>query len=52
MLSVALSLAKREFVRFVRQPQRVIGAVAQPLMFWLFLGAGMGTSFRPAAPVL
>lgn len=48
MIAVALSLAKREFVRFLRQPQRVIGAVAQPLMFWLFLGAGMGTSFRPA----
>jgi len=48
MINVALSLAKREFVRFMRQPQRVIGAVAQPLMFWLFLGAGMGTSFRPA----
>jgi ABC-2 type transport system permease protein len=47
MFSVAASLAKREFVRFIRQPQRVIGAVAQPLMFWLFLGAGMGTSFRP-----
>lgn len=48
MMSVAIALAKREFTRFIRQPQRVIGAVAQPLMFWLFLGAGMGTSFRPA----
>ena len=47
MLRVALSLAARELTRFVRQPQRVIGAVAQPLMFWLFLGAGMGTSFKP-----
>ena len=48
MMAVALALAKREFTRFARQPQRVVGAVAQPLMFWLFLGAGMGTSFRPA----
>lgn len=48
MIAVAAALARREFVRFIRQPQRVIGAVAQPLMFWLFLGAGMGTSFRPA----
>jgi ABC-2 type transport system permease protein len=47
MMRVALSLAARELTRFVRQPQRVIGAVAQPLMFWLFLGAGMGTSFKP-----
>lgn len=47
MIRVALSLARREFTRFARQPQRVIGAVAQPLMFWLFLGAGMGGSFKP-----
>ena len=48
MIRVAAALAAREFTRFVRQPQRVIGAVAQPLMFWLFLGAGMGGSFKPA----
>jgi ABC-2 type transport system permease protein len=47
MIRVAVSLARREFTRFARQPQRVVGAVAQPLMFWLFLGAGMGTSFKP-----
>jgi ABC-2 type transport system permease protein len=47
MIRVAISLAHREFTRFARQPQRVIGAVAQPLMFWAFLGAGMGGSFRP-----
>ncbi|MCR6633244.1 MAG: ABC transporter permease [Magnetospirillum sp.] len=47
MMRVAASLAIREFTRFLRQPQRVVGAVAQPLMFWLFLGAGMGGSFRP-----
>lgn len=47
MIRVVLSLAKREFVRFARQPQRVIGAVAQPLLFWLFLGAGLGGSFKP-----
>lgn len=47
MIRVAASLARREFTRFIRQPQRVVGAVAQPLMFWLFLGAGMGGSFKP-----
>lgn len=47
MIRVAISLAKREFTRFLRQPQRVIGAIAQPLMFWLFLGAGMGNNFKP-----
>ncbi|KIL99241.1 ABC-type multidrug transport system permease component [Paramagnetospirillum magnetotacticum MS-1] len=48
MAPVAFSLAKREFTRFIRQPQRVAGTVAQPLLFWLFLGAGFGGSFRPA----
>jgi ABC-2 type transport system permease protein len=43
---VAFSLAKREFTRFIRQPQRVIGTVAQPVLFWLFLGAGFAGSFR------
>ncbi len=47
MLRVTLSLAKRELIRFIRQPTRVVGTVAQPLLFWLFLGAGMGGSFRP-----
>lgn len=44
---VSLSLARRELVRFFRQPQRVIGTVAQPLLFWLFLGFGFGGSFHP-----
>jgi ABC-2 type transport system permease protein len=48
MIRVAYSLARREFTRFIRQPQRVVGTVAQPLLFWLFLGAGFGGSFRPA----
>ena len=48
MAPVAFSLAKRELTRFIRQPQRVVGTVAQPLLFWLFLGAGFGGSFRPA----
>ena len=41
----ALSLAQRELVRFIRQPNRVIGALATPIVFWLLIGAGMGHSF-------
>src|SRR5688500_1308764 len=41
----AFSLARRELVRFVRQPNRVIGALATPIVFWLLIGAGMGHSF-------
>jgi ABC-2 type transport system permease protein len=46
MIRVALALAVREFIRFRRQPQRVVGAVAQPLLFWAFLGSGFSASFR------
>src|SRR5688500_14808957 len=42
----ALSLCRREVVRFLRQRPRIIGALATPLVFWLLLGAGMGRSFR------
>src|SRR3954466_14868072 len=47
----ALSLAQRELVRFVRQPNRVIGALATPIVFWLLIGAGMGKSFRAEGTV-
>ncbi len=42
----ALSLAQRELIRFVRQRNRIIGALATPLVFWLLIGGGMGRSFR------
>src|SRR5436305_8514035 len=42
----ALSLCKRELVRFLRQRHRIIGALATPIVFWLVIGAGMGRSFR------
>lgn len=42
------SLASREWLRFVRQRNRVIGAIGQPLLFWLFFGEGFGPSFRLA----
>jgi ABC-2 type transport system permease protein len=47
LVRVSASLARRELLRFFRQPQRVIGTVAQPLLFWLFLGFGFAGSFRP-----
>jgi ABC-2 type transport system permease protein len=36
----------REIVRFYRQPGRVVGVLASPLVFWLVIGSGFGTSFR------
>src|ERR687887_607734 len=44
-LAVA-SLWWREIVRFYRQRSRVIGVLASPLVFWLVIGSGFGTSFR------
>lgn len=38
-------LCQREIVRFLRQRSRIIGALGSPLIFWLLLGSGVGTSF-------
>src|SRR5689334_7406672 len=46
----ALSLAKRELVRFLRQRHRIVGALATPIVFWLLIGGGMGHSFRAGGP--
>lgn len=45
-MRAALALARREFVRFSRQPSRVVGAVLPPVLAWLLLGFGFGSSFR------
>jgi ABC-2 type transport system permease protein len=50
MILPALSLAHRELVRFLRQRNRVIGALATPIVFWLLIGAGMGRSFQGGSP--
>ena len=42
----AFTLWWREIVRFYRQPTRVVGVLASPLVFWLLIGSGFGTSFR------
>lgn len=41
------TLALRELVRFFRQRTRVIGALGQPLIFWVLFGAGLRGSFKP-----
>jgi ABC-2 type transport system permease protein len=42
----AFTLWWREVVRFYRQPMRVVGVLASPLVFWIVLGSGFGNSFR------
>ena len=39
-------LAWREWVRFFRQRNRVIGALGQPILFWLLFGTGMHSAFQ------
>ena len=41
------TLAHRELTRFLRQRNRVVGALAQPLIFWLIFGVGLNASFTP-----
>jgi ABC-2 type transport system permease protein len=45
----AASLAYRELLRFFRQRNRVIGAIGQPVIFWLLFGAGLSRSFSLSA---
>jgi ABC-2 type transport system permease protein len=41
-----VSLWRREIVRFYRQKSRVVGVIVSPLLFWLVIGSGFGSSFR------
>jgi ABC-2 type transport system permease protein len=49
VLLPAFTLWWREIVRFYRQKSRVVGVLASPLVFWVVLGSGFGSSFRSAA---
>lgn len=43
------TLGFRELQRFFRQRNRVIGAIGQPILFWLLFGSGMHQTFRVGA---
>ena len=43
------SLFMRELVRFYRQRSRMIGVIGSPILFWFFIGSGLGNSFRPSS---
>jgi ABC-2 type transport system permease protein len=49
VLLPAFTLWWREIVRFYRQKTRVVGVLASPLLFWIVIGSGFGTSFRSGA---
>lgn len=42
----SFALAWRELLRFFRQRTRVVGAVMQPVLFWILFGAGLSGSFQ------
>ena len=46
MLLATFALWRRDVVRFYRQRSRVIGALGTPVVFWVLLGSGLGSSFR------
>src|SRR5262245_43178540 len=46
LLLPAFSLWWREDVRFYRMRARVVGVIASPVMFWLVMGSGFGSSLR------
>jgi daunorubicin resistance ABC transporter membrane protein len=39
-------LWRRDVMRFLRQPSRVIGALGQPIIVWLVIGSGMASTFK------
>ena len=45
------SLALRELVRFFRQRTRIVGALGQPIIFWVLFGAGLHGSFKGPAGI-
>src|SRR5215472_2900420 len=44
-----VSLWWREIVHFYRQKSRVVGVIASPVLFWIVLGSGFGSSIRSSA---
>lgn len=46
MLLAICTLWARDIVRFYRQRSRIVGALGTPIVFWLLLGSGLGSSFR------
>lgn len=42
----AFTLWQREIVRFYRMRSRMVGVIASPILFWLVIGSGFGSSMR------
>lgn len=44
---VVAVMARRELIRFVRQPARIAGAIGTPCLLWVFMAGGFAEAFRP-----
>lgn len=40
-------IARRELVRYTRQPSRIVAAVGTPALIWLFLASGFADAIQP-----
>ncbi len=49
LITASWALAVRELRRFFRQRSRLVGAIGQPVVFWIVFGAGLGASFQAPA---
>ena len=47
-LATITVLARRDLLRFFRQPSRLVGALMQPVVFWLLIGGGFASTFQYA----
>jgi daunorubicin resistance ABC transporter membrane protein len=45
-LAVVGVLWRRDLMKFLRQPSRLVGALGQPVIFWGVIGSGMAASFK------
>ena len=45
----AWTLWRREVVRFYRMRSRVVGVIASPILFWLVIGSGFGSTMHTGA---
>ncbi len=39
-------LWRRDVLKFFKQPLRIVGALGQPILFWLIIGSGMNPTFH------
>jgi ABC-2 type transport system permease protein len=44
--AILIALTRRELLRFLRQPSRVLAAIGTPLLIWVFFASGFAQSFR------